>query len=42
LFEWYQERRLRPAIETMPMREAAKAIDMLKDRRVAGKLVLTV
>lgn len=43
LMDMYQERRIVPHIgATRPLAEAAEALAMLKDRKVAGKVVVTI
>jgi len=43
LFVWYREGRIRPLVsQTLPLERAAEAIRLLGERKVLGKLVLTV
>ena len=42
LFELYQQKLIRPRISaSFPMADAAKALDLIADRKVLGKVVLT-
>ena len=43
LFVWHREGRIRPLVsQTLPLERAAEAIRLLGERKVLGKLVLTV
>ncbi|PQA85488.1 NADPH:quinone oxidoreductase family protein [Hyphococcus luteus] len=43
LFRFYEEGKIRPHVTgVFPLEEAAKALEMLQDRKVMGKIVLTV
>ena len=43
LFDWYTQGRLRPHIgHTLPLAQAAKALDLLRQRKSTGKVVITM
>jgi NADPH2:quinone reductase len=42
LFDWYREGKLRPLVtQVLPLEEAARALDLMKERRATGRIVLT-